>query len=364
MAANSRLGFHVICDFDCKNDIGKQNSTDIINGKYKLPIDIPINNCKVLDIGGGYGSFSIWSLFSCGRFWKNQTIYIYEPNKETYEILENNIKHLNNTLKFDIKLFNYGVSVAGGEDHVENNGLDSYIAKPKKIVNVNTNNTNTKNVNSNIKNVENNVGNIEKFNMNKSKNILNEVNSLKNNKTTNSLKNNKNTTSLKNKKNDNAKIVEIKEDVDNTDNKKIDNKKIDNKKVDNKKIDNKKKEDMNLSKLLNKIDQNVKNAESVKDIKPNLESYNNTSSINTILCEDLPKCNVLKININNGNYEILKGIIANQKPRIIFVAYESNEERRLIDSVLKDYKLLEVKSELKQKQNKFFTTGILKYALL
>lgn len=289
MSNNNNLVFNVPFSIKCPNEESNIDMNDvIIRGKYHLPISPDIYNCNVLDIGGGYGSFAIWSLLSNNK-WKNQTIYIYEPNKDNYKILKQNMKTLSEKLKFDVKTFNYAVSETCSEDHIEGSGLQSYVAET----------------------LVNNFVHIP-INIDTSNNTENNIDESDN------------------------KVVEIEDDV--------------------------------INKIIEEtINEHEKNNESNNIIG---ESFGGNikpeKQIKLISCDRLPKADVVKININKGNYEILRGLIKSQQPIIILVAFENDQERSNIDKIMcyenSPYRLFDVDRKIIQKNGyKYEIKGILKY---
>lgn len=286
---NNNLVFNVPFTIECPNEESNKDMNDvIIRGKYHLPIGPDINNCNVLDIGGGHGSFAIWSLLSNSNKWKNQTIYIYEPNKDNYKILKQNMKKLSERLKFDVKTFNYAVSEKCNEDHIEGSGLRSYVAET--IV-------------DNSVHIPNNIDNNTEDNIGESSD----------------------------------KVVEL-DDVDE----------------------------------INKVIEDTIDESNESDKSDDIvgESFGGNvepeKQIKLISCDRLPKADVVKINVNKGNYEILRGLIRSQKPIIVLVAFEDDTERSNIDRIMcyenSPYRLFDVDRKIIQKNaHKFELKGILKY---
>lgn len=63
----------------------KEHVLKVLQGEYDIP-ELDLKEPVILDIGANVGAFSVWA---CGR-WPNAKIVAYEPNPESFAILEKN----------------------------------------------------------------------------------------------------------------------------------------------------------------------------------------------------------------------------------------------------------------------------------
>jgi len=85
----------------CPDSI-KPHIAKVLRGEYAIPLKFPTDKPVVLDIGANVGSFAIWAY----KVWPGCTVHCYEPSKDNFKLLEQNISQLDSK---DIHLNNVAV---------------------------------------------------------------------------------------------------------------------------------------------------------------------------------------------------------------------------------------------------------------
>lgn len=105
--------------FLCEREIA-HHLKKVFEGEYEVPLTYSQEQPVVLDLGANFGAFSVWA----SHRWPGCTVHAYEPNPETFSVLEKNV-----ALFGKVTPYNWGIGSPGMRvlsDGLENSGECSF----------------------------------------------------------------------------------------------------------------------------------------------------------------------------------------------------------------------------------------------